>query len=105
RLAQQPRMPVRRPALVHDLRREQRIEVERLLAYGEEDVALPALELRRVVCDEPEEVALGMRRHWCAFAPLDRRRSAVRVESGDALPELVVDDLRLGDVLRVQLSP
>src|SRR5262249_5402296 len=61
RLAQQPRVPIRRPAFVHDLAREHRIEVERLLAHRAEDVALPLLELGRVLRDHPEQIALGLR--------------------------------------------
>ncbi len=67
RLAQQPRVPVRGPALVHDLGGEHGIEIERLLAHGEEDVALPAFEVGRVVGDEPQQVALGMRRYRARF--------------------------------------
>ena len=49
RFAQQPRVPIRRPALVHDLAREHGVEIERFLAHGAEDVALPLLELGRVL--------------------------------------------------------
>src|SRR5215471_9379724 len=44
--AQQSGVPIGGPALVHDLTGEYRIEVERLLAYGEKNVSLPAFELR-----------------------------------------------------------
>ena len=52
-LPQQARVPVRRPALVHDLAREHRVEIEGLLAHRQEDVALPAIELRPVLGNEP----------------------------------------------------
>jgi hypothetical protein len=67
-LAQQARVPVRRPALVHDLAGEHGIEIERLLAHGAEHVTLPLLELGRVLGDEPEQVALGLRRNRRAYA-------------------------------------
>ena len=50
-------MPVRRPALVHDLGHALRCEVVGLVADDLEDVALPALE-RRVLDEEQEDVAL-----------------------------------------------
>src|SRR3954449_11758766 len=62
RFAQEARVPVRGPALVHDLAGEHRVEVERLRAHHQEDVALPLLELGGVVGDEPEEVVLRVRR-------------------------------------------
>ncbi len=52
-------MPVRRPALVHDLRLPLGREVVRLLADDLEDVALPPIE-RRVLEEEEEDVALGV---------------------------------------------
>src|SRR6185295_9853813 len=75
-------MPVRGPALVHDLAREHGVEVERLFAHGSKDVALPLLELRRVLRDEPEQVALGRGRQARALALellLGRNRSAGEV--------------------------
>jgi hypothetical protein len=62
-LAQEARVPVGRPALVHDLAGEHRVEVQRLGAHHEEDVALPLLQLGRIVGDEPEQVVLRVRRH------------------------------------------
>ena len=47
-------MPVRGPALVHDLGGEHRIEIERLLAHREKDVALPALHVGSIGGDEPQ---------------------------------------------------
>ena len=76
-LAQQSRVPVRRPSLVHDLAGEHRIEIERLLAHREEHVALPAFELRAVVRDEPEQIVFGLRR--------DRVRVASAVAAGASL--------------------
>ena len=102
RLAQQPRVPVGRPALVHDLRGEHRVEIERLLAHREEDVTLPALHLRGVVRHEPQQVVLGMRRDGCAFLGLDRTAGRGRVESREALAELVVRERAVVlEVLRI----
>ncbi len=72
RLAEQPRVPIRRPALVHDLAREHGVEIERLLAHRAEDVALPLFELGRVLRDQPEQVALGLGRDRRSRA-LERR--------------------------------
>src|SRR5690606_1031755 len=92
------------PALVHDLRREEGIEVEGLLAHGEENVPLPILELGRVVGDEPEQIAFGMRRYRRALALLDGRPGAVRIEGRETSAELVVDDLGLRQILRITLA-
>ena len=107
RLAQQPRVPVRRPALVHDLRGEDRVEIERLLAHGEKDVTLPALHLRRVVGDEPQQVALRMRRHRRTLLRLEAAaRGRGRLERREALAEVIVDQrLGVGEVLRVARAP
>ena len=51
--AQQPRMPVRGPAFVHDLAGVHGIEVKRLFAHGQKNVAFPVGQLRPMLCDEP----------------------------------------------------
>ena len=83
--AQQARVPVGGPALVHDLAGEHRVEVERLRAHREEDVALPVLELGGVVGDEPEQVVFRMRRHARAQRP-DRRHLRVGFPGQAAKP-------------------
>lgn len=69
-LAQQAGVPVRGPALVHDLAGKYRIEVKGLLADGEEDVPLPLVQVGGAGRDEPQEVALrarGQRRTSSGF--------------------------------------
>jgi hypothetical protein len=60
--AQQPRVPVRGPALVHDLAGEDRVEVVGLFAHGQENVALPVFQLGRVVGNKPQQVGFRLRR-------------------------------------------
>src|SRR5262245_46117004 len=98
-------MPVRGPSLVHDLSGKDRIEVERLLADGEKDIPLPALEIRRVVRDEPEQVALRMNRNRRLLAHLTHSARRDRIERGKPLAKLIVDE-RLGlDVFRIPGTP
>src|SRR6188508_3710383 len=100
-------MPVRRPALVHDLAGEDGMEIERLLAHGAENVALPLLELRRVLGDEPQQVALGRRRDRGARA-LERRvgrRSAARQVVEALLETALVHGTRRFDVARIAVAP
>src|SRR5581483_5377123 len=58
-------VPVAGPALVHDLGLELWIEVIGLLTDDLEDILLPRLDMR-VVRQEPEQVALRMRRNLVA---------------------------------------
>src|SRR5579871_6011261 len=105
RLAQQPRVPVGGPALIHDLRGEYGIEIERLLTHCEEDVALPTLHLGRVVRYEPQQVTLRMRRHRGAFADLDPGAGGRGIERGEAAAEGIVgEDLGVFGVFRVTLT-
>src|SRR5512139_2216272 len=100
-------MPVRRPALVHDLARENGMEIERLLAHGAKDVPLPCLELRRVLGDEPQQVALGFRRERGAGA-LERRlghRSAARQVVEALLETALLHGARGVDVARIAVAP
>ena len=74
RFAQQPRMPVRGPALVHDLAGIDRVEIKRFFAHGEKDIAFPVGQFRRVARDEPQQVILGLRRQRRALRRARRRR-------------------------------
>ncbi len=105
-LPQQPRMPVGRPALVHDLRRKHRIEVKRLLAHRQKDVALPALHLGRVVGDEPEQIPLRMRRYRRPLLDFQARGRGGRIQRCKALAEFAIDQrLCLRLVLRIAWAP
>src|SRR5581483_8854035 len=57
-LADDARMPVRRPALVHDFGLHLRDEVEHLVPHDLDDVTLPVLQIRRVLDEEQEEILL-----------------------------------------------
>ena len=63
------RVPVRRPALVHDLGLPLGGEVVRLLADDVEDVALPGVQ-RGVLEQEQEDVALGLLGELLGLLPL-----------------------------------
>ena len=76
-------MPVRSPPFVHDLAREHRIEIERLLANGEEHVALPCVELATVLGQEPQQVVLRVPRRGLV------QRLLGRGCAGKRLPPLV----------------
>ena len=71
-------VPERRPAFVHHLRLALRIEVLRELAHDADELALPRLELRRVLLDEVEDVLLRLRREACRSIALARRRRPSR---------------------------
>ena len=90
RLAQQARMPIGRPALVHDLRGKHRIEVKGLLAHRKKNVALPALHLRSICSDEPEQVALRMRRQRRAYFARLRHRFGSNIERRKAGAKRIV---------------
>src|SRR5687767_10955189 len=84
-------MPVRGPALIHDLTREDRIEIKRLFANREEDVALPWLHLGRVLRDEPQQVTFGMRRDRRLLPEAGLLRpNRVRTQRGKAFRELAI---------------
>src|SRR6185437_2276444 len=66
-------MPERRPAFVHHLRLDLRIEILRELADDANELALPGLELRRVLFDEIKDVLLRLRRKAFGRVVADRR--------------------------------
>ena len=90
RLPHEPRVPIRGPPLIHDLRGEHRIEIEGFFAHREEDVPLPAFHLRRVLRHEPEQIALRMRRNGRAFLGLHARAGRGRLELRKTLAKLII---------------
>jgi hypothetical protein len=105
-LAQQSRMPVRGPALIHDLASEHGIEIERFLAHGQENVTLPLLEIGRIFGDEPQQVPLRGRRQGGARA-LERlvdRGCCARQIVETALKSVGAAELRRLEVLRIALT-
>src|SRR6185437_15718226 len=77
-------MPERRPAFVHHLRLGLRIEIPRELADDANELALPRLELRRVLFDEIKDVLLRLRRK--AFG---RAAANLRIAFRQRAPEVV----------------
>ena len=78
-------VPERRPALVHHLGLALRIEILRDLAHDAHELALPGLELRRVLLDEVEDVLLRLGRE----APLASGAAASRGALGQGAPQVV----------------
>ena len=77
-------VPERRPALVHHLGLRLRIEILRELAHDAHELALPRLELRRVLLDEIEDVLLRLGRETPSFGAVARsapRSGSVRHRS------------------------
>ena len=67
-------MPVRCPPFVHDLAAENWVEIERLFAHGQKDIALPVVKVGRVMGDEPQQIVLRPRRQRSALRAVDPGR-------------------------------